>query len=350
MNKTILITGGAGLVGSANAHWILENTDDTVICVDNMSGGLLENLPDKSDRFVFYNASVENNILDAIFNRYKPTHVMGFAAYAAECLSPFIRKFNITNNMLAMANLVNCCINYDVKRILFTSSVAVYGHGSFKPPFYEDLQPSPVDPYGVAKYAVEMDLKIAEEQHGLDYVILRPHNIFSGEINTKYNKTGYGQVYNDRYRNFLAILMYKHLRGEKLTIFGDGLQKRAFSYIGDSLPCFYRALTAPQCSKQIINLGGIHENTILEAANTVIDVMGGGELIHLEPRHEVKNAYPSYDKSVELLGFEHKTNLYDGVKKMWDWVKRDYELYDRKPLTFNSYEVDKGMYSYWKNK
>ena len=350
IKNKILITGCAGLVGSANCHWILENTNDDIIGVDNLTGGFQENLPDESSRFIFHKMDVENESLRDIFIKHSPTHVMAYSAYAAECLSPFIRKYNITNNLLAMANLINCCINYDIKRILFTSSIAVYGHGKFFPPFYESLQPEPIDPYGCAKYFVEMDLKIANEQHGLDYVILRPHNIYSGKINTKYNKNGYGQVYNDRYRNFLAILMYRYLRGEKLTIFGDGLQKRAFSYIGDSLPCFYRALTEPQCSKQIINIGGIQETTILDAANVVIDVIGGGELIHLEQRHEVKNAYPSYQKSVELLGFEHKTNLYSGVTEMWDWVKKDYELYKREPITFGDYEVNKGMYSYWKNR
>ena len=80
-----------------------------------------------------------------------------FAAYAAEGLSPFIRRFNYTNNLVATANVVNMCIKYNVQRLVFTSSMAVYGIGT--PPFDETHAPNPTDPYGVAKYACEMDIQ-----------------------------------------------------------------------------------------------------------------------------------------------------------------------------------------------
>jgi len=156
----------------------------------------------------------------------------------------------------------------------------------------------------------------------------------------------YGAKQNiwDSYRNVLGIWMYKHITGQPLTIFGDGNQTRAFSCIDDSLEPFWRAGTDPRASKQIINLGGIHEYSINEAANTLIEVMGGGEIKYLPPRHEVKYAFPTWQKSVDILGFEHKTDLCEGLTKMWEWVK----LQPSRPRQiWSSYELDKGIYPYW---
>ena len=333
----ILITGVAGLIGSNFAHYLLRNTDHTVIGIDDLSGGVIENLP-KSDRFTFIKGDAATEVLNQMFEAYKPDYVCHFSCWAAECASPFMRKHSFYTNNMVGANVVNNCINYNVKRLLFTSTMAVYGHGDGNPPFPETLVPAPVDTYGIGKYALEMDIKVAGEQHGLDWVIIRPHNVY-----------GARQTYFDRYRNVLGIWMFKHLQGLPFTIFGDGLQKRAFSYIDDSLPCFYKALFQENCSKQIINVGGIQEYTIVEAAHTLRDVIGSGEIVHLEPRHEVKYAYPTYQKSVDLLGFEHKTELKDGLTKMWDWVRDDYSKHKRKQLSFDSYEIDKGIYSFWSN-
>ena len=346
MSRKILITGCAGLLGSNLSHWILQNTDDIIIGVDNLSGGYIENISKESDRFYFHKINIESDELDKIFKLHKPDYVFHAAAYAAECLSPFIRKYNVINNMLATSSVINNCINYNVKRLVFTSTMAVYGEGDKNPPFDEKLVPCPIDSYGIAKYACEMDIKVAGEQHGLDWCIIRPHNLY-----------GTYQAYNDRYRNVLGIWMYKYLNGLPLTIFGDGKQTRAFSYIDDSLPCFYYALINDKCSKEIINLGGIHESTILNATNILVDVFnetgneyGTPEIIHTDKRHEVFLAYPTYQKSIDLLGFEHKIDLKEGLTKMWNWVKSDYKIHKRKQLTFDAYEVETGIYSFWKNK
>ena len=341
--RRILITGVAGLVASNLAHWILENTDDEIIGVDNLSGGAIDNIPPRSSRFVFYLNNVEDEAMDKIFAVHKPTHVVHAAAYAAECLSPFMRKYNIASNLMTSANVVNNCINHDIERLLFFSSVAVYGEGT--PPFPEELTPSPIDCYGIAKYAVELDLKVAGQQHGLDWVVCRPHNIY-----------GTRQVYWDRYRNVVGIFMFNYMRGLPLTIFGDGQQKRAFSYIDDNTPIFYKALVQENCSKQIINVGGIYENTILEMAETLIEVFeadgshyGKPSIEHLAPRHEAKYAYPTYQKSIDLLGYEHKTDLKTGLTRMWEWAKNDYTLNHRKQLSFDQYEIEKKLHPHWKN-
>lgn len=332
MKKTVLITGVAGLIGSRLADWISENeTDAFIVGIDDLSGGYLSNV---NSNVLFYEHDLSKNIsaLEEIFDKHRPDVVYHFAAYAAEALSPFIRTFNYENNLIATSNLINCSIKYNVKRFVFTSSMAVYGQGT--PPFSEDTPRRPIDPYGVAKMACEMDLEIAGEQHGLDWCIIRPHNMY-----------GVKQNIWDSYRNVLGIWMYKKLNDQPFTIFGDGLQERAFSYIDDSIECLWRAGWISEASKQIINLGGIHHVSIKEAAETLLEVVGGGEIIYLPPRHEVKHAYPTWQKSIDILGFEHKTNLKDGLEKMWTWVKQQPT---RPRQVWSAYELDKGIYDYWK--
>jgi UDP-glucose 4-epimerase len=210
--------------------------------------------------------------------------------------------------------------------------MAVYGHAS--PPFSEEMLRNPIDPYGVAKSACEQDIEIAGQQHGLDWCIIRPHNVYGAHQNIW-----------DSYRNVLGIWMYKKLNNQPFTIYGDGSQVRAFSYIDDSLPCLWKAGVSPKCSKEIINLGGIIEVSIKEAAETLARVVGGSDIIYLPPRHEVWKAFSTYDKSVELLDFAHKTSLEEGLTKMWEWVI----LQPIRPRQiWKDYELDDGIYPYWK--
>lgn len=678
---TILITGSAGLLGSSLSHWLIDNTDCTVVGVDDLSGGYEENMPDHT-RFVFRKLDCCDEFLDNIFQIYKPDYVYHFAAYAAEALSPFIRCFNYTNNIVATANVVNCCIRHDVKRLVFSSSMAVYGDA--KPPFHEDLLTSPVDSYGVAKQSAELDIQIAGKQHGLDWCIIRPHNCYSQDTeiltengwkyfkdlkygesvatlnvdsmqteyhipeeyqkihvddflynfktegfdllvtsdhnmvtrtkdgakikkvtaetifnnpnkyyywetlkkpyklkqdgtypeyviipevmdskgrpmtnshqnggekrvrssdfmeflgwyisegsmfktpsnyticisqNEKINKDNYelikdcvkrigfnfyetgtdikihskqlfifldqlfpqrgshykliprqflnyscfdlnilfdslmrgdgrknmtayntsseqlandfqelcfkigiattirkehskcgrysiyrisiihkntnpsfgdmytkkiyaskirysGFVYDvtvknhiiyvrrngktcwgsncygtrqnlfDPYRNFIGIAMYKGLIHDPITVYGDGEQKRAFSFIDDILQPLYSAAVLPQASKQIINLGGVHEHSINEVAN-IVSRLSGSAIIHLPPRHEVKYAYATWEKSEKILQFQHKTNLIEGIEKMWDWAKT---VKMRPRFVWDTYELSQNLYPFW---
>ena len=332
MNKNILITGIAGLLGSRFADWIIENKKGyNVFGIDDLSGGYIENI---NKKVTFFKGDINELKLDKIFKENNISHVYHFAAYAAEGLSPFIRTFNYNNNLIATANLINASIINNVERFVFTSSLAVYGHGNGGL-FNENDIPKPIDPYGVAKYACEMDIQIAGEQHNLKWCIIRPHNVF-----------GIKQNIWDKYRNVLGIWMYQNLNSKPLTIFGDGLQTRAFSYIDDSLAPLWNAGFDEKSENQIINLGGIKETSIKEAAQILINVMGSGELEHFEARHEVKHSIPTYKKSIELLGFEHKTSLESGLKIMWEWAKKQPK---REIFIWDNYELDKGIYSYWKS-
>ena len=333
MKGKVLITGVAGLLGSRLADWIIENHPEVEVHgMDDLSGGYHENINPKV-QFNKLDLSRSNHAIEAAFDRIRPDYVFHFAAYAAEGLSPFIRTYNYDNNLRSTAAIVNECIRYDVKRLVFTSTLAVYGHGQGGV-FDESHQPAPIDPYGVAKYACEMDIQIAGEQHGLDWCILRPHNVY-----------GIKQNIWDKYRNVLGIWMYQHINNMPMSIFGDGSQTRAFSYVDDSLEALWNAAVLPQASKEIINIGGIREYSIIEAAYTMREVLGGGDVIFHEARHEVKHSIPTYQKSIDILGFSHKTDLRDGLKVMWEWARRQ-PMRDR--FVWPQYELDNGIYSFWK--
>ena len=328
--KTVLITGVAGLIGSRLADWIIKTQPDVkVIGVDNLSGGYIENV---NPKVKFYNLDLKDDILGLCFTDNNVDYVYHFAAYAAEGLSPFIRKFNYENNLISTANIINNCIKYGVKRLVFSSSMAVYGNGT--PPFDEEDRPNPIDPYGIAKYACEMDIKVAGEQHGLDWCIIRPHNVY-----------GVNQNIWDKYRNVIGIWMYQHLNNQPMTIFGDGEQKRAFSYIDDCLSPLWLASQNSNCSKEIINLGGTQEFTINEVNYKLRNVLNNDNVIYLESRHEVKFAHPTYQKSVDLLNYRDITTIYQGLSKMWEWAQAQP---NRKRFVWENYELDKGIYNFWK--
>lgn len=327
----VLITGVAGLLGSKLADWIIENQPNTkVVGIDDLSGGYKENINSKVE---FWQMNLVNHPIENCFEVHKFDYVFHFAAYAAEGLSPFIRQYNYENNLVATARIINQCIKNDVKRLVFTSTLAVYGHGDYGI-FDEKQTPKPIDPYGVAKYACEMDIQIAGEQHGLDWCIIRPHNVY-----------GIKQNIWDKYRNVLGIWMYQYINNEPMTIFGDGEQKRAFSYIDDILEPLWNAAVKSDASKQIINLGGVEEWTINNANKVLMEVITNGEVVYKEGRHEVKNSIPTHKKSVDILGFKHKTTLKEGLTKMWEWAKKEP---NRKRFIWDKYELDKGIYSFWK--
>jgi UDP-glucose 4-epimerase len=326
--KKVLITGVAGLLGSRLADYLIANQIANVVGIDNLSGGYLESIPDEVD---FFQLDLVKDDISEYFRDVD--YVFHFAAYAAEGLSPFIRMYNYQNNLVATANVINQCIKNNIRRLVFTSTLAVYGHGN-KSIFSEEQRPAPIDPYGVAKFGCEMDIQIANEQHGLDYCIIRPHNVY-----------GVNQNIWDKYRNVLGIWMYQELNGMPWTIFGDGNQTRAFSCIDDIVEPLWKAAIVSEASKRIINLGGIEEHSINNAASVLEEVIGNKHRLYLEGRHEVKHSIPTWKLSEEILGFEHKTSLKDGLEKMWNWAQNQP---NRERFVWPFYELDNGIYSYWK--
>ena len=199
----IFVTGCAGLLGANYTRHLISNGHH-VIGIDDLSGGHKAFIT-KGENFEFVKLNLERRKkVEALFEEHRPDVLLHFAAYAAEGLSPFIRNYNYRNNLICSANLINPCITYGTKMI-FTSSMAVYG--GQEPPFTEDKQPQPIDPYGVAKYAVECDLKLAHTQFGLRYNIVRPHNVL-----------GIYQNIWDRYRNVIGIFIRKTLNAQPILV------------------------------------------------------------------------------------------------------------------------------------
>lgn len=335
----VLITGAAGLVGANFSEYLLNNKEklniNKIYGIDDLSGGYIENVPE-SENYIFIKADLTNvedqrRIENKIFkNDIK--YIWHFSAYAAEGLSPFIRQYNYISNIIPTVFLINMAIKYNVSRFVFTSSMATYGNNVT--PFTEDLLPNPIDPYGIAKYACEMDLKVAYEQHGLEYCVILPHNI-------------YGKYQNiwDPYRNVLGIWMYQALNDEPFTIYGDGEQTRAFSYIDDILPCLWNAAVYDKAKNERINLGGKKNVSLNKAVELVKKITGKESVVYLEKRHEVKHAWSSYEKSEKILDYKEFTTFESGLKLMWEWAKGQKKR-DRK--YWENYELDRNIYSYWK--
>jgi UDP-glucose 4-epimerase len=327
----VLITGVAGLLGSRLADWIIQNNKAEVYGIDDLSGGYIENV-NKKVKFYKINLASDKNKVEKLFENHKFDYVFHFAAYAAEGLSPFIRQYNYENNLIATTKLINLSIKYSIKRFVFTSTMAVYGNAEV--PFREDYKQEPIDPYGIAKYACEMDIHVAGDQHGLDWCIFRPHNVY-----------GANQNIWDKYRNVIGIWMYQHLNNMPMTIYGDGSQTRAFSYIDDCVPYFWMGAVDERASKQIFNIGGDDHITISDACDLLIDVIGSGTKTHLEQRHEVKHAWVTHDKIKNILNYKQTTSLRDGLSLMWEWAKKQ-PMRERK--LWSKYELDVGMYNFWK--
>lgn len=329
----ILITGVAGLIGSNFAEYVIKNHPNVkIIGIDDLSGGYIENVSSSID---FHRLNLqEYDSVEKIFQKNKIDYIFHFAAYAAEGLSPFIRKFNYNNNLLVTTNLINMAIKYKIKRFIFTSSMAVYGHQQV--PFDEKNIPQPYDPYGIAKYACELDLKIAQQQHGLEYVIIRPHNVYGKKQNIW-----------DKYRNVLGIWINQYLNNQPLTIFGDGEQTRAFTHIDDLVEPLWNCIILDSAKNQIINLGGIHSISLNKAKDILLEIIENKDykVEYLTERHEVKHAYSTYQKSVYILNFKHKTTLKDGLKEMFDWAKTQPK---REIKKWEKYEIEDKIYDYWK--
>jgi UDP-glucose 4-epimerase len=328
----IFVTGCAGLLGSNYTRHLLAN-GHKVIGIDDLSGGYKAFLP-KAENFTFAKFDLERRKkVVELFEEHKPDVLLHFAAYAAEGLSPFIRNYNYRNNLICSANLINECIKHDTKMI-FTSSMAVYGEQ--EPPFTEDKRPQPIDPYGIAKYAVECDLKLAHKQFGLKYNIVRPHNVL-----------GIYQNIWDRYRNVIGIFIRKTLNGQPILVYGDGEQTRAFSDIKYYMDPFDKLLT--DFDGETFNIGADKHFTLNEVAETVqkIGKKYGYEVLieHGEPRHEVKHAYCDHTKAKSMLEFRDETNLEELIESMFIWAMKQ----PNRKVKMKDYEVSKNIYEYWKD-
>lgn len=303
----------------------------TVVALDDLSGGFADQV---DPRAAFVQGSItDHDLVERLFTEHRFDYVYHLAAYAAEGLSHFIRRFNYTNNLIGSVNLINASVRHGVKCFVFTSSIAVYG--ALTPPMREDMVPRPEDPYGVAKYAVEMDLYAARHMFGLDYVVFRPHNVYG-----EYQNLG------DRYRNVVGIFMNQLMQGLPMTVFGDGEQQRAFTYIGDIAPIIAAAALTPSAYGEVFNVGAGTPYTVNQLAALVQEAMGlRGEVRHLEARNEVVFAFSDHSKVERVFGKRRETTLAEGLARMAPWAKATGA---RKSGRFSAIEIEQGLPPSWR--
>jgi len=326
---TSLVTGGAGFIGSHVVKHCL-GMGHTVIVLDDLSGGFEDHIPQGAE---FVKGSVTDHaLIEKLFNQHKFDYVYHLAAYAAEGLSHFIRRFNYNTNLIGSVNLINEAVKHQTKCFVFTSSIAVYGPGQL--PMTESMTPIPEDPYGVSKYAVELDLKAAHEMFGLNYVIFRPHNVY-----------GENQNIGDKYRNVIGIFMNQIMQNKPMTIFGDGTQTRAFSYIDDVAIPIAKSVSIPAAYNEVFNIGADKPYTINELVNVVSDQLGvKPNVTHLSARKEVQHAYSDHSKAHKIFGTSGAVSLVDGIKKMAEWAK---VVGARKGQEFSNIEIRKNLPDGW---
>lgn len=325
-----LVTGGAGFIGSHVARHCIEHEGHQVVVLDDLSGGFRDQVPAGA---VFVQGSVtDGELVERLFQEYRFDYVYHLAAYAAEGLSHFIRHFNYTNNVLGSINLINASVRHEVKCFVFTSSIAVYG--SAPPPVSEETNPRPEDPYGIAKFAVELDLRAAHQMFGLPYIIFRPHNVY-----------GEHQNLGDRYRNVIGIFMNQIMQDKPLTVFGDGSQTRAFSYIDDVAPHIAKSPGIPEARGQVINIGADQPYSIKELARVIGQVFGKNPQVnYLPPRLEVQHAFAQHHKAKSLFGYQGSVELERGIEKMAAWAQKTGV---RQSRPFKNIEILKNMPPSW---
>jgi UDP-glucose 4-epimerase len=326
-----LVTGGAGFIGAHVARHLLESGHDVVV-LDDLSGGYEANVPAGAD-FVA-GSVVDPELVDDLFRTQGFSHVFHLAAYAAEGLSHFIRRFNYENNVLGSVNVLNAAVRAEtVERFVFASSIAVYGPA--QTPMREDVVPEPEDPYGIAKYSVELDLAAAQRMFGLDYTVFRPHNV-------------YGELQNlaDPYRNVIGIFMNQLLSGRPMTIFGDGLQTRAFTHIDDVAPVIARSIEVSEAANEVFNVGADTPYTVLDLAREVARALDVAEpeIEFLPARKEVVHAFSDHEKLHRVFGGEPAVPLVEGLRRMAAWAL---ETGVRDPIRFESVEVLRNLPPSW---
>jgi UDP-glucose 4-epimerase len=328
--SNVLVTGGAGFIGSHVAEELI-GRGHRVTVLDDLSGGFTDNLV-TGVKFI-QGSIMDVELVNRLFEQGTFEYVFHLAAYAAEGLSHFIKRFNYNNNLIGSVNLLNASVNFGIKCFVFTSSIAVYG-SSPELPMTEKTIAHPEDSYGIAKFSVEQELRACKEMFDLDYIIFRPHNVY-----------GERQNIGDKYRNVVGIFMNRILQNQPMTVFGEGNQTRAFSYIGDVAPIIAQAIDMPPAYDQVFNIGADQPYSVNELAGAVAAAMGvEPNIVHLPPRNEVTHAFSSHEKIRAVFGSRDLYSLEEGLSRMARWVKQHGARTSRK---FEDIEVRKNFPEAW---
>ncbi|RNC69405.1 MAG: NAD-dependent epimerase/dehydratase family protein [Desulfuromonadales bacterium] len=326
---TVLVTGGAGFIGSHVVDELLKK-GHRVVVLDDLSGGSRDNV---NDGATFVEGSIlDLPLLEELFEAHRFEYVFHLAAYAAEGLSHYIKRFVYSNNLIGSVNLINLAVMHSIKCFVFSSSIAVYGAAQL--PLSEDMTPRPEDTYGISKYAVELELAASHRMFGLDSIVFRPHNVY-----------GERQNIGDAHRNVVGIFMNQIMQGRPVTIYGDGTQTRAFSHISDVAPVMAASIDNEGAYNQVFNIGADQPFTILELMQVIAREMGAApEAVFLEKRDEVLHAVSSHGKLRRHFDVPEPLPLAEGIRRMALWAK---SVGPRRPRRFEGLEITKNLPPAW---
>ncbi len=303
----VLITGVAGFMGSHLADAFLAKGHE-VVGIDNLIGGYAENVPSGVD---FYALDLAN--LDELHKPFQKVElVVHTACTAYEGLSVFSPALVVQNTMQITSTVMSASVKAGVRKVVHLSSMARYGTQEIVP-FTENLVPKPQDPYGIAKYAAELLIRNISDTHGLEYVILVPHNII-----------GPRQKFDDPFRNVASIMVNRMLQGKQPIVYGDGTQKRCFSFMQDVIDPLMLACESQVVDGMVVNIGPDEEFvTINELAERIAKLLK----FELDPIYmpgrpqEVKDANCSANLAREMLGYKTSTSLDEGLAQLVEWIK-----------------------------
>jgi len=305
MGRPVLVTGVAGFLGSHVADAMLAEGRE-VRGIDNMLDGYKENVPDGVNFRVADCRSVDD-YLDLVRDVEIVFHCAAAPYDGMSVFAPFLVHEHTAGATVAM---LSAAVRSGVDRFVHCSSMARYG--DLNPPFTEDMPPRPATPYGISKYAADLQVHAIAEVHGMEYNIAVPHNII-----------GTRQRYDDPYRNVAAIMINRALRGLQPVVYGDGSQLRCFSFVSDVVSCLTRLGTDPDVRGEIVNVGPDEGAvSVLELAETICQLTGlpfDPVFVPARPL-EVHHATCSSDKARRLLGYRTEVSLREGLAEMVEWI------------------------------
>jgi len=304
----ILVTGSLGFVGSHLAKRYKKQGHD-VLGIDNGLGGYSDNLVECKTHKL---DCCDDEAIDKLFKKEKFDIVIHAASAPYEGLS-IVSPLLVTRNTFdATVSILKSSIKYKIKRFVYFSSMARYGDQ--KPPFIETMETKPQDPYGIAKVAAEEVVKCLCDVNNIEWTIVVPHNIY-----------GPNQIYNDPYRNVVSIFLNRQLQNQPAIIYGDGSQKRCFSYISDTLQVFDKLCFDKSAISEIFNIGPDEDYiSVKELANICANIakFNGDHLFVKKRPKEVKYATCSSDKIRKFYNYSTNVSLYDGINKTKDYIKK----------------------------
>lgn len=305
--KTIFITGVAGFLGSHLAENLIAAGHKVIGC-DSFIGGYQDNVPVGTE-FYQYDCADRSAMARIMKGADIVYHCAATAHEGLSVFSPYL----ITSNTYGITlSVLSAAAENKVKRFVFCSSMARYGTQPILP-FTEEMVPMPQDPYGIAKYAAELTVKNLCETHGIEYAIAVPHNII-----------GPRQKYDDPFRNVAAIMINLMLQGRQPIIYGDGEQKRCFSFVKDDVDSLVKLGFQDNVIGETINIGPDEEFiTINQLAKTIAELLNFDlDPIYVPDRpREVKLASCSADKARRLLNYHTSTDLRGGLQSMIEYIK-----------------------------